>query len=511
MVHDTEAVASTIIANPLSGIGEAEALVLSYAALMGKEFDFLVLSTATEITEEPLAEILENLVHRGILKELKEGDSFAFVRMETFVQVYRDIASSRLTEIHKKIAKAYEKLYPEPPPDLVPEMGRHFHLGGVHEKALLYNRYAAKLAMNALSPDLAIRYLERALANLLALPGDHRVEDAEVLKEIGEQHSAMGEYIRADVLYGESLKKLPEWEVTLRALLLLSRADAARLLDRPRLARQYCDEAIWLLEKMGHKKGLALAHRILGRVAYNEGQFEVERREIEITLGFLDPEKDAKDVARCYIEYGNVHSMMPSPAEQAKAIEYYRKAIQSLEPLQDYHELARAHHNIAISMGVSAQPREALKELKEARNYAEKGKDKHWMGWALFNSVELHLALGEYLEAAQNNVEARRILSNLNDPMGLQQITLNDGILAQYRKSYEESERAYMEALRLAENLGYPPNKTEVLLHMAMMYSEWGRKNQAIRAISRIKEVGEDHVFSMSRAAYENLKKLLGV
>jgi tetratricopeptide (TPR) repeat protein len=510
MAHKPEPATHATITNPLAGLGEVEKRVLSYAASIGLEFGFSLLAAATEMVEEPLAESLERLVHKGILKELNWGDTYAFVQVVTLAQAYRDISSSRLRVIHKKVAEAYEKLHPDPTPDMIPEMGRQFHLGEVHDKSLLYNRYAARLAIGAFSPDVAIRHLERAREDLEALHGDHRLETADVLKEIGEQYSVMGDDARADEFYGESLKKLPQEEVTLRALLLLSRANAVREMDNLGLMRQYCEKAIQLLEKVGHKKGLAMAHRTLSRAAFKEGRAEEGKREIEITLGLLDPERDANEVARCYIELGNVLSSMPSSADQVKGIDCYRSAIQSLEALHDYKELARAHNNLATSM-VESQPREALKELMVARGYAEKGKDRRFVGWVLFNTVEPHLALGEDKEAARNNDEARRIISKFSDPVAMQHIAFNDGVIAHYQRRYEDSERAYMESLRQAENIGYPMETVEVLIYLATNYADWGKKGEAIKTFARIREVGEDMIEPVVRTNYERLKKLLGI
>jgi hypothetical protein len=496
-------------ANPLQGLGEAEKRVLSYAASMGKEFDWSVLLAASETDEEQLAEILERLVHLGILRELNWGDSYAFAQVVTLAQAYSEISSSRLRVIHKKIAEAYEKQYPEPTPDIIPEMGRQFHLGRVHEKSLPYNRYAAALAANAFSPDIAVRYLERAKEDLEALPGDHRLEEADVLKEMGEMYDAMGNDARADELYGESLRKLPEGEVILRALILLSRADAARVMDRIGPAHQYCEEAIRLLEKAGHKKGLALAHRNLARTAYLQERYELGRKEIEATLSFLDPEKDAKDVARCSIEFGNLLSSMPDPADQARGVEYYYQAIQALETQRDYRELARAYTSLAVAL-LNSHPGEAVANLEKARTAAEKCKDMRLVGWTLFNTVEPLIALNRGPEAAQNNAEARRVLSKVNDQLGLQQVALNDGIIAQHQKSFEESEKAYMESLKQAEGLDYARTVAEVLVHLAMMYADWGRVDEAMKVIARTKETGEDHIDPVVRLSYEALKRRLG-
>jgi tetratricopeptide (TPR) repeat protein len=510
MAQDASPAAPTTIASPFAGLGEEDRRVLSYAAAIGMEFDFSVLITAIGMEEEPLAESLERLVHLGIIKELNWGDSYSFLRVVTLAQTYSDISSSRVRVIHKRIAEAYEKLHPDPSPDIIPEMGRQFHLGGVHDKSLLYNRYAARLAVGAFSPDTALRYLERAREDLAALHGDHRLEQAEVLKEIGEQYGAQGDGQRAEEFYGESIAILPEGEVTMRALLLLSRGNAASQREDLELARRYCDEAIRLLEKVGHKKGLARAHSILAQAALKEGRYDIGLKEVEATLGFLDPEKDPNDVARCYVDFGNAFSGNPGVAEQARSIEYYRKAILMLEQLHDYKELARAHNSLAVSI-MTSNPKDASEELKIARKYSESCKDWRLVGWALFNSVEIHLSLGEDEEATRNNKEAHRILSKINDKEGLQQVALNEGILAQRRKAYGDSEKAYIDSLKRAEGLGYSTNLVEVLVHMGMMYDEWGRRDDAVKQVSRIMVIGEDKINVPLRPAYEDLKKQLGL
>jgi tetratricopeptide (TPR) repeat protein len=492
----------------LTKLSEADRRILSHAAILGKSFQFNSLYQAVGGDEEELVEKVDALVSSGILKDL--GDElYEFSNEELWRETYDSMSDSRKRILHRKAAEVYEKLHPKPSPNIIPEIGRHFYLGKVHDKSLLYNRYAATLAMNAFSPDVAIHYLERAREDLAALPGDHRLEEADVLKEIGEQYGAIGDDARADEFFGDSIGKLVEGEDTLRALLLILRAHTANELDKLSLARQYSEEAIQLLEKVGHKKGLARAHLSLGRAAYTEGHFDIAKREMEQTLGLLDPEKDAKEVALCYINLGNLHAGVDDPDERLAGIEYFRKAIRTFESMHDFKGLAKAHNNLAIAIGPS-HPREALDELMKAQKCAEKGKDRRFLGWILFNSVELHLALGEEKEATQNNEEARRILSRFHDEAGMQQVALNDGMLAQRRRSYAESERAYLESLKLAEALNYPQVTAEVLVRLATMYSDWGRKDEVAKTVSRIRELGEEKLDPIVKTVYDNLKKQVG-
>jgi tetratricopeptide (TPR) repeat protein len=483
--------------------------VLSYAATMGMDFDFTILFSATGMDEEELAEVLEDLVHKGVLREFPGGDTYSFVRQTFMVEAYLGVSSSRQRIIHRKIAEAYEKLFPDPPPQVIPEMGRHFNLGGVHDRSVLYNRYASALASRSFSPDAAVHYLERVMEDLPHLPGDHRKEEADVLREMGDAYRIMGESPKAEESYGKSLEKSPPEETTLRALVLLSRADVLRDMDKLEASRKYCTEAIPYLEKLGHKKGLANAHIILSGISFKLGDLKRGRHESETALNFLDPELDAKDIARCYVDLANAYACIDEPGYQAQSLYFYQRAVKTLEPLNAYRELTRAHMNMAVALG-TGKPREALEQLRKARVYAEKIRDKRMIGWTLFNGVEYWLVLGDTDQAALDNEEARRLLSELGDTIAMEQISLNQGLLEQHRKAYKEAEEGYKEALRLAESLGYKNHMAEMHLRLSVLYTEWGKRVDALREFSRLEEIGADKLVSQNKPDYEALRKRLG-
>jgi tetratricopeptide (TPR) repeat protein len=484
--------------------------VLSYASALGKEFDFEVLQVATGMEEEPLAEELEWLVHRGVLRELAGGDAYEFVQEETQVRAYQTISSSRMRVIHQKIAESYERAQAgDPSEEAIAKMGRHFHLGRAAEKSVMYNRYAATLARGAFSPETAVRYLEWVVEDLRALPGDHRSELSDTLRELGDHHMALGEAARADEMYGKSLEQLPQSEGALRGLLLLSRAEANRVLDRLSIANQYCVEAIFLFQGLGHRKGLAMAHRLQSRTAFKLGDFDLGRREAEAALHMLSWDEDPREVARCYIDLGNAYSSRRDPEGQAECIAAYRRAIDLLTRLQDFRELSRAHNNLAITLGIR-DPRGALQELELARTYAEKVRDMNSVGWALFNRVEFLLAVGEEAEAHASNEAAYAILSRMDDQMAIQQIIFNRGILAQHRRAFPEAEGHFLEAQRRADEMGYPHLRAEMVLRHALLNHEWGRRELCLTQVAELEKMGVDNLLPYVRPLYDDLKKKLG-
>jgi tetratricopeptide (TPR) repeat protein len=492
----------------LPSLNEAERKVLDYSSAMGKKFDFNVLMTALGTGEEGLAEILEGLVHKGVCKESIGGDEYHFTSDQILANAQKEVSSSRLRVIHKKLGEAYEKLYENPPMEVVHLMARHFYLGKVHDKSVLYNRYSARLAKESFSPDVAIQFLERAREDLMALDGDRRLEEADVLRELGDLHADIGDSKMANELYGMSLDKLPDDQQALRALILLARADAARSMDQLARAREHCMNAMDEFERTGRKKALAAAHKLLAKIAFREGTYDIGRKEIERALALLDIKDDAREVGRCYIDLGNLYMRYNSKDAQEKGKECFRKAMTVLEPLKDYRELFRAHNNLAV-MTADTDSETALRELTVARKYAEMAKDRTSVGWALFNSVEYLLALGKVDEAEKANAEAHEILSKVGDPTGLQQVALNEGIIGQHIRDYDRAEKGYRESLKKAEELGYGHYASENHIRLARMYFEIGRIADAKNELSIAEKMGEEKILPTLMSVYRDLQKKL--
>jgi tetratricopeptide (TPR) repeat protein len=490
----------------LPTLNEEERKVLDYSSAMGKKFDFNVLMTALGTDEESLAEVLERLVHKGVCRESAGGDEYHFTSDQILADTLKKISSSRMRVIHKKLGEAYQSLHEAPNTEVVHLMARHFHLGRVHDKSILYNRYSAALARENFSPDVAIQYLERVREDLSTMEGDNRLVEADVLRELGDIQADMGESKKADEFYGMSLEKIPEDQSALKALILLARADAARNMDELARAKELCRDAMEEFERTGRKKALAVAHKLLAKIAFKEGTYDVGKKEIESSLSLLDVKADAREVGRCYIDLGNLYMRYNSDADQERGKECFRKAIAFLEPLNDYHELFRAHNNMAV-MAADTDSETAIRELGVARKYAEMAKDRRSVGWALFNSVEYLLFLGKTAEAEKANAEAEAILTEVGDLSGLQQVALNKGILGQYAKDYDRAEKGYRDSLRRAEELGYLHYASENHIRLARMYLETGRVPEAKKEMDIAENLGEEKILPTLMSVYRDLQR----
>jgi len=470
----------------LGGISEEQHRVLAYASAVGREVDFALLVAAMGADDERLSEELERLVERGILRERPGGERFVFVDDGTRARVYQSLTASRLRVLHRKIAEAMERAYPDPPPELLGELGRHFFLGKVPERSLEYNRRAADLARSRGSPEEAAHFLERARVDLKSVPGDHATDEAALACELADLYYSVGDIRSADRLYSEALERagpVPR----LRARILLGRAEVARERLDPDAAAKTAREARELFARSGDVTGLASVHRILGRIAFQRGAYREAMDEGIRALDLLQPTGDARILGRLSIDIGDAFGML-GPELGDEALAWYDRAVQRLTGVEDWVEVARAHVARAAVFG-PGRATEALDALALARSFADRAHEPRWTGLALAHGVEHRLALGRVDEAMQDNEQARRILERTDDPAGVELVAINDGLIQERRGAWDAAEAAYRGAIERGQAGGLRAETARAHFYLARLYfkiRDPDRAREAFRAATAL-------------------------
>lgn len=441
--------------------------ILAYASSIGSEFDFGLLVAAMGIGEELLAEQLERLVHLGILRERAGGDRFSFAEEEFRARVYRSLTESRLRVLHRKIAESMERMYPSPSPEVVAELGRHFFLGKVPEKSRSYNRQASETARLSDDPESAAQYLERVRVDLEATPGTHRGELAEIDEALGERYFSIGNFVAADRYFTEALEQLGSDEPRIRGRLLLARGEIAREnLDTETATRQAL-EAQKLFEAADDRLGRAQTYRLLGRVAFHRGAYREALDESMRSLEAIGDRRDPRLLGELSIDIGNSFALL-GPDVRAEALHWYDRAIERLAQVGDWLELSRAYHNLGVAVG-ETHPQDGLDQLERAREMGERAHDTRSMGRALLSGVELRLALGQLEEATRDNEQAGRLLDRLADELGLEQVEVNRGLIAEKQGQWEDAEKSYEKAVEACRRYRLQADEAEVYFYLARL------------------------------------------
>jgi tetratricopeptide (TPR) repeat protein len=468
-----------------------ERRVLSYASAIGREFDPRLLAAAMGIDSAPLSSILEILVSQGFLRSLENG-RYAFVLDEIWGAIYRELTESRARVIHRKIGLALEALEPHPSPAVIYELGRHFYLGQVPDRSVTYNLRAADAAELAFSPEAAAHHLQRARTHLHALPGDHSREEGEILLREALLYLQISDSPRAEKLMEQALRIAGTSDPVLRGLLLLARGELWRREVRDTEAEESVNEAHRLFDTLGNIRGHAGAHRLLSRIWYARGNYTRAAEDADKAVRLLERETDPRGLGSALVDLGNVLATSANPASRERARRSYRRAIEILQQLRDPSEVSRAFNNLGVTWLDEDRPEEALEAFLEARKYADLAHDRRRLAWALFNSVEAYLKLGQMDEAERINNEARTLAEQIGDRIALIQVGLNDGIISESCLELESAERSYQEAAELCRRLGREVELSEMELRLANLYLGSGQMGKAREALARAEEHNVD-------------------
>jgi tetratricopeptide (TPR) repeat protein len=481
--------------------------ILAYASSIGSEFDFPLLVAAMAVEEEQLAEQLERLVHLGILRERAGGDRFMFTQEEFRARIYRSLTESRLRVLHRKIAEAMQRMYPTPAADVVAELGRHYFLGKVPEKSRLYNRLASENARSADDPESAAHYLERVRVDLESAEGDHRHDLAEVDESLGELYYSTGNFGAADRYFTEALGRLGSDEPRIRGRLLLARAEVSREnLDIETATRQALD-AQKLFETVDDRLGRAQTYRLLGRVAFHRGAYREALDESMRSLDALGELRDPRLIGELSIDIGNSFALL-GPQVSAEAITWYERAIDRLTQAGDWVELSRAYHNLGVSVGEN-RPQDGLDQLDRAREMGDRPHDPRSVGRALLSGVELRLSLGQLEEATRDNEQAGRLLERLTDELGLEQVEVNRGLIAEKQGQWEDAERSYEKAIEAARRFHLRADEAEVYVYLARLRSKTRNLDGARHALRAAINLGVSDLRPALTTVVDDLRRQL--
>jgi tetratricopeptide (TPR) repeat protein len=483
--------------------------ILAYASAIGSEFDFSLLVGAMGMEEEGLAEELERLVHVGAIVERAGGERFAFAEEEFRARIYRSLTESRLRVLHRKIAEVLEKMYPDPPLPILGELGRHYFLGKVPAKSYEYNRRASEAARAADEPEVAAHHLERVLLDLASLPGNRRKEQAEVAEALGDLYYALGNFSAADLRFSEALERLGTESPRVRARLLLARGEVAREnLDLDSAIVRGL-EAQRLFEDAGDRVGSAQTHRLLGRVAFQRGTYRDALEECMQALDLLEVEDDPRLIGRLSVDIGNAFSLL-GPEVREIAIEWFERASDRLLRVGDWVELARAYHNLGVSIG-ETHPQDGLEYLEKAQQAGERGHDARATARALIASVELLIALGQIEEAERDNEQVGRLLEHLSDELGREQVELNRGMIAERRAQWEDAERFFERALEMCRRYQLPADEAEAAFYLARLRYKTRDLEGARRAYAVAADLGLAELRPHLAGPFSDLAHQLGL
>ena len=467
-------------------LGENERRVLTYAAVLGREFAFADLAAVAGLDEERVTEGLDHLVQSGLLRE-KGREVYEFVSEAVRTSVYADLTETRRRILHLKAGRAIEAQGP----GHESELARQFYLGRDNERAVKYNVLAAQSAIRAFAFGTAVAHLARALeAERRKTDRDVGVE-LRLLTDEGRLLSEMGNFRQSEEVLEEAVRfarSHPGHDLELgRALLGLADARANR--GEYASAESLATESWTLLTKAGTRRDLMAAHRVLGVAYWRRGDLANAEVHQRAALEIAEHEGTPAELGHALVDVAI--SMSPrGPTRLDPALDLLSRAADLFAQEEDFNARARVLMDRAVLEHEAGRIDESLRDISLAIEAAERSRSPVWIGYCYVNLAQWQAALGRPTLARPALQRADQALSASGDRLGVQQIELARGMIAHAEGNLDAAEACYQDALTEARRMHLGGDALEALVRLALLSHDRGDDTEARQRIGETHATG---------------------
>lgn len=378
----------------LSSVGETATQVLAAAAVIGRSFDFATVRVASGRAEDETVTALEELVRRGIVREVETAGepAFDFGHARLRDAAYRDIGLARRRLLHRRVAAALRAgLADGDDPVRLAQIAGHEWAAGRDAAAAKAFREAGSGSQRLFANREALGHLETALAlGHPDVPGV-QVSIAEVRMALGDYPGAIAALEAAAGLVTEA--DLPGIELRLgrvharrgdtataashldaavtstdpgvRLMALIERGTVALRAGDLGLAAGLAQEAMASPAAVDDARSAGAANRLAGLIALQGGELDTARgalrRALVLAGGVPGGDPGGEVAARNGLALVEAASGNPDAA-----IDLLAEALAACRRTGETHLEAAIENNLADQLHAVGRGEEAMVHLKRA-------------------------------------------------------------------------------------------------------------------------------------------------
>jgi class 3 adenylate cyclase/tetratricopeptide (TPR) repeat protein len=289
-----------IIAARIDRLDESLKRIMHVASVIGREFAFRILQAIMEMKEELKSHLLnlqglEFIYEKRLFPELE----YIFKHALTQEVAYNSLLLKRRKEIHEKIGRAIEEIYPDRLEEFYEMLAYHYSKSDDLEKAYQYLKLSGNKAMRSYSPTEAFRFYRDAIG---------------ILKQMGETDQNKKEQIEV----------------------ILSTAHSMRLLAYPEDSFKILQEGETLCKGVKDKKSLAILCSHLGSFYSAKGNAALGMKYQQDAFEEAERLQDSQITARIGVM---LTFSMDVAGEYRKVVHLTPRILASLEKTQRQGEL----------------------------------------------------------------------------------------------------------------------------------------------------------------------------
>ena len=473
---------------------EAQA-ALRLAAVLGREFDFNLLSATWQQGEDQALAALDDLLRARLVLESAGGAvrDYAFGHHKIQEVVYTGLPRIRRQRTHARAAKALETLHGNQLDPWLSELAFHYEQGqradpSLRAKAVEYLRLAGEQAAAQFANSEAIEYFQNALA---LAPKDDNASRYQLLQWLEKIHDLQGERepqaaeLAALVRLSESLPPRQQVEIALRQAhfsestgnypaakdAAQSAIASSQAIQSPELEAFGCLQLGSALLKQGaflqargqfeRARRLAQIARLseleadalrqLGNTALRLGQYDSAADSFQQALQIFQQAGDSESQARVFSHLGD---LAIDQNEYEQAIAYLDQALTIFRDIGYREGEATTLNSLGLLSANRGNYTESLSQYKQTLSICREIGDRHGEGLTLMDLGYVSWLRQDY-SASKNYLEqALTICLSIGDRRTEGLTLLNLGYVDLCLAQYTDATNALEQGLKICREIG---------------------------------------------------------
>jgi predicted ATPase/DNA-binding SARP family transcriptional activator len=387
-----------LLSSRLLGLDETSLQLLGAAAVIGRSFDYEILSQVSGRSEEETVTGLEKLIQQGLLVEKStpsiEGGEYDFHHQKIRSFVYDNLNIARRRLLHRRVAEALlvRPFYRRSPGQFASRIAFHYAQAGLELQASEFSFMAGQHALEVYANADAYEHFQNAqrmgypqvwivreaLGDLATLAGaygeamdhyqsavgDASDEDlARLHYKMGEVGERTGDWTAAEQYYRQGLAELGDGRLsTLEASRLYAAwSRACHHHGDTTCASELAEKALELAEN--HTHALIQAHNVAGMLARSDGKYNLARTHLETSRRLAEQSGSLLSQAAAL---NNLALLMVDQDEMELALDLAHAALLICQKTGDRHREAALLNTLADISHHAGQIDQAMNYLKQA-------------------------------------------------------------------------------------------------------------------------------------------------
>ena len=254
-------------------------------------------------------------------------------------------------------------------------------------------------------------------------------------------------------------------------------------------SEKYANRALFLSEKLGYKRGIALSYSNLGIINYYKAIYGVALSYHERSLELMSEIGDRKGMAGSHNNKGAVYTQQ---ANYSLAIEEYLSSLRIMEEIGNDEGMGKSYNNIGLVYYLQGNYPEAKRYYTKALEIFRDRGDISRVSDILNNMGLIAYEEGDYdgsLNYHKNSLETRRSLGNIR---GQATSYTNIGDVYAATEAFEKALDYQKKALEIQEELGDKKGMLSSMKGIGTVYSMTGKSDEALDYMNQVLDLSKE-------------------